>query len=276
MKNNIMRRGWVLLILVIVVINNGCWGRKFFHAPGASIETSAKVDSLIDLNMVLQRRVYALEKAISDQKDYSRGINAQSKLDLEELKDQLNALLQALDETDQGEAWTPRSGSGSIEEPVASQTSLPQDSVSSGEGEASPSDSLLKEPVISVPGPDVMCRQLYLDFSRMEYQLAIEESEDFFTEYPHHPLGEEVRFIRGECYMELKKYFDALKEFSSVLQEYPRGKKIPSSLLRMAVAYRNIGDDDLAAGVVRRLVREYPGSEEASVARERFGDMLDQ
>ncbi len=266
----------MLLILAILVIDNGCWGRKFFHAPGAAIETSAKVDSLIGLNMVLQRRVYALEKAISDQKDYSRGVNAQARLDLEELKDQLNALLQTLDETDRSEAWKPRAGSVPVKRPAAGQTSFSPDSVSSVEGKSSHSDSLLEEPVVSVPGPDVMFRQLYLDFSRMEYQLAIDESEDFFTEYPADPLGEEVRFIRGECYMELKKYFDALKEYSSVLQEYPRGKKIPSSLLRMAVAYHNIGDDDLAAGVVRRLVREYPGSEEATVARERFGGMLDQ
>ncbi len=276
MKEYMLRRGWVLLVRAIMVIHIGCWGRKFFLAPGTTMETSAKVDSLIDRNMILQRRIYALERAISDQKDYSRNVNAQTKLDLEELKDQLNVLLQVLDETDRGGTWTPRPRRESIEEPVSGETALSPDSVSSGDGEASPADTLLKEPVIMVPGPDVMCRQLYLDFSRMEYQIAIEESEDFFAEYPAHPLGEEVRFIRGECYMELKKYFDALKEFSSVLQEYPRGKKIPSSLLRMAVAYHSIGDDDLAAGVVRRLVREYPGSEEASVARERFGDMLEQ
>ncbi len=280
MNKSFLRRGWISLILVVIATNNGCWGRKFFHAPGASIETSAKVDSLIEMNMVLQRRVYALEQAISDQKDYSRGVNAQSKLDVEELKDQLNALLQAIDETGQGSVWEGRPATVRDERSAERQQPAVPDSSEAGDAGEDPSDSLADSltagKAVSVPGPDVMCRQLYLDFSRMEYQLAIEESEDFFAEYPDHPLGEEVRFIRGECYMEMEKYFDALKEFSSVLQGYPRGKKVPSSLLRMAEAYHSIGDDDLAAGVVRRLVREYPGSEEASVAREQFGDMLDQ
>ena len=276
MNKSFLRRGWISLILVAMAINSGCWGRKFFHAPGASIETSAKVDSLLEMNMVLQRRVYALEQAVSDQKDYSRGVNAQSKLDLEELKDQLNALLQAIDETGQGAGWEGLPGVVQDERPEGLQEAAEPDSVEAGgAGETTP-DSLAAGQTAVPPGPEVMFRQLYLDFSRMEYQLAIEESEDFFAEYPGHPLGEDVRFIRGECYMELEKYFDALKEFSSVLQDYPRGKKIPSSLLRMAEAYHSIGDDDLAAGVVRRLVREYPGSEEASVAREQFGDMLDQ
>ena len=43
----------------------------------------------------------------------------------------------------------------------------------------------------------------------------------------------------------------------------------------MAVLYEKIGENDLAAGVARRLIREYPSSEESAEARDRFGGMLD-
>ncbi|MCK4236298.1 MAG: hypothetical protein KAX38_04205, partial [Candidatus Krumholzibacteria bacterium] len=62
--------------------------------------------------------------------------------------------------------------------------------------------------------------------------------------------------------------------FSLILQMYPRGKRVPAALFRMAVSYESIGDRDVAAGVVRRLIREYPYSEEAGAAEERFHDLL--
>ena len=98
------------------------------------------------------------------------------------------------------------------------------------------------------PPPEELYRQIYLDFSRREYQLALEESESFLAEYPDDPLGEEVLFIRGQCLMEPTGYIDALKEFSTLLQRYPRGKRAPGALLRMAVSYDAMGQKELAAG----------------------------
>jgi tol-pal system protein YbgF len=125
------------------------------------------------------------------------------------------------------------------------------------------------------PLPEEMYRQIYLDFSRMEYEIALEESDEFLREYPGDPRTEEVRFIRGECYLELGKDHDALKEFSTILQDYPRGQKVPAVLLRMAITYEKTGDMELARGVAGRLIREYPDSGEAAEARERFGDSPD-
>ncbi len=126
-----------------------------------------------------------------------------------------------------------------------------------------------------VPQPEEIHRQVYLDYSRGEYQLAIEESQLFLDDYSDHPLVQEIIFIRGECFMGQEKFFDALKEFSRILQEFPGGKRVPASLLRMAVAYENIGETEVAAGIVRRLVREHPYSEEAALAEERYKDLLE-
>jgi tol-pal system protein YbgF len=128
----------------------------------------------------------------------------------------------------------------------------------------------------SLPTPEEMYRQIYLDFSRMEYEIALEESEVFLSEYPGDPMTEDVRYIRGECYLELDKDHDALREFSTILQDYPRGKKTPAVLLRMAITYDRTGDEELAQGVAGRLIREYPDSEEAAEARERFGESPDE
>jgi len=295
----------ILLVLVCAVLISGCWGRKFFRMPRETIDTSTKVDSLLRENAKLQKRMYLVEKTLEEQRDYTRSANAQLKIDLEEFKDQVNALLQKLGEVQSGSSReydigrVRTSDTASVETQAGDATgeenlhredreTVPEAESASeapspdtaavldaepGREQIDPADTAVVHFDRAIPPPDEIHRQIYLDFSRGEYQLALEDSELFLREYSDHPLGEEVHFIRGECFMEQEKYFDALKEFSLILRQYPRGRRVPATLFRMAVSYESIGEKEIAAGVVRRLIREHPYSEEAGAAEERFGDL---
>jgi TolA-binding protein len=251
----------------------GCWGREYWNAPEATLATEAKVDSLLGENAILQRRLYHLETMLEGQQEQLRVSGARTSMDLEEIKDQINALSVMIEEeryvSSQGNVRHPSAQVAAVQENAPSPDSLSGD----GGGAVSLPDSA--GPAISVPVPEEMYRQIYLDFSRMEYDIALDESEVFLREYPGDPMTEDVRFIRGECYLELDKDHDALREFSTILQDYPRGKKTPAVLLRMAITYEKTGDSELAQGVVGRLMREYPASEEAAEAKERFGGSPD-
>jgi len=240
--------------------------------PQNSLDAAAGVDSLEARVNRLEWRLYRLANELEKQREYSRRVSAERKMDMEELKDDLNAVIQLLSERSGGLAGDA-SRPGITRERVFPDT-LTGDSTLS---EAEQSDSLIPPDTtsITVPAPDEMYSQVYLGFARMDYQNALEDSRIFLEEYSGHPLEEKVFFIRGECFMQQKKYFDALKEFSKILKEYPDGEKVPGALLRTAIAYNEIGDRDLAAGVVRRLVRKYPDSEETSTAKQKFGDMLE-
>lgn len=262
----------VLSLLVFSVTAGGCWGRNFWRAQQATLDTEQKVDSLLRENAMLQRRVYQMEKTLGEQQDIARRATARTSTDMDEIKDQLNALMVAL------ETSRPPASGTSVRYPSAGEASreredVPPDTPEQG-GTTLPDSSVATRAV--PPPPGEMYRQIYLDFSRMDYEIALEESAVFLEEYPGDRLVEDVRFIRGESYSELGRHFDALKEFSKLLQDFPRGEKVPSALLRMAISYDKIGETDLAAGVVGRLVREYPASEEAAEAQRRFGDLLDE
>lgn len=257
--------------------------------PQRAINTSVAVDTLLAREKNLEERLDKMQKELKNQQKYSRREAARSKMDMEGLKDQLNAMRQALLESSRLDSFKkeatvssgrrgplPRAANRNKEEAedtlgaAAEYDSLSSDS----ETGAAPDSGVVSGPD-DTPSAGVMYRQIYLDFSRMEYQIALEDSKLFLDEYPDNPLAEEVIFIRGECFIEQEKYFDALKEFSRILKKYPEGKKVPASLLRMAVAYEEIGDSDLAAGIVRRLLRDYPNSEEAAAAEEEFGSILE-
>jgi TolA-binding protein len=290
------------LLVFLMMVEGGCWGRKFFRMPSEALTTSTKVDSLLRENALLKERIARIESTLKDDQEFARGTNAQLKMDLEELKDQLNALQETLREAEERSSSKPAErrritrpdtvrvqppaqsgGAGSTAAPPRAEASrgdtlqtlsqrVSQDSISGAGGEADTAGAL----AAPAPPPEEMHRQIYLDYSRREYRLALEESENFLSEYSDDPLGEEVLFIRGQCLMELANYLDALKEFSTLLQRYPRGKRVPGALLRMAVSYDTLGQKEVAAGVARRLIKEYPRSEEARAAEERFGAILQE
>jgi TolA-binding protein len=245
------------------------------------METSAKADSLLRVNSELRKRLETMERAYEEQQEYSRRTSAQLKIDIEELKDQINMLQEMIRYTGRsgGAAGiresTPPPGedAGSGEEDVLEQ---PRQEPAGGTADTLRADSVGTASPMTVPPAEEIHRQMYLDFSRGEFQLALEESEIFLEEYRDHHLTQEVLFIRGECFMEQEKYFDALKEFSRILQDFPSGNRVPASLLRMAIAYEGIGEREIAGGIVRRLIREHPYSEEAAVAEDRFGELLQE
>lgn len=283
-----------------MAIEGGCWGRKFFRMPAESMNTAAKVDSLLVENAALRARISEIEQTLREDQELARGRNAQLKMDLEELKDQLNALQEMLREaqdrspfkpverrrsappetsgaqgavrTEDRETTPARSPETSRGDTLETAGAVERDSLS-GIGGVTDTAGAFSAPA---PPPEDLFRQIYLDFSRREYQLALDESESFLAEYPGDPLGEEVIFIRGQCLMEQTSYADALKEFSTILQRYPRGKHVPGALLRMAVSYDAMGQTELAAGVVRRLLKEHPNSEEAKAAAERFSAIIQE
>jgi len=273
MRRQIIRIMAAVSLLAAPLLLGGCWGRQYWNAPEATLATEAKVDSLLGENAILQRRIYHLETMLEGQQEQLRVSGARTSMDLEEIKDQINALSVMIEE---GRQVTSRV---SVRHPsVQAQTdqndaSSPDSLSGGGDGAVSLPDSAGR--AVSVPVPEEMYRQIYLDFSRMEYEIALEESEVFLREYPGDPMTEDVRFIRGECYLELDKDHDALREFSTILQDFPRGKKTPAVLLRMAITYEKTGDSELAQGVAGRLMREYPASEEAAEAKERFGGSPD-
>ncbi len=268
----------ICLLAVSMIFQAGCWGRKFFKMPGESLETSAKADSLLRVNSELRMRLETMERAYEQQQEYSRRTNAQLKIDIEELKDQINMLQEMLRDTGRslGAAGIRESAPPPGEEAGTGGEDVPG---GSGTEQAGTADTLRADSAgtalpMAAPPAEEIHRQMYLDFSRGEFQLALEESEVFLEEYQGHHLTQEVLFIRGECFMEQEKYFDALKEFSRILQEFPSGNRVPASLLRMAIAYEGIGEREIAGGIVRRLIREHPYSEEAAVAEDRFGELL--
>lgn len=234
------RAAVVALLALAAALEAGCWGRSFFRAPTETLATSSKVDSLLRENALLRERIAAIELGLRRNEELSRGANAQLKIDLEELKDQLSAIQEMLRESQESTPYKPSERRA----PARSDTSRVRQLLPSGGGASTSASrtagadtarggaidttSIARGTVDSTadsagaaeapaPPPEELFRQIYLYYSKREYQLALDEAAGFLAEYPDDPLCQEVYFLRGESLMGLGNHLDALKDFSMLL-----------------------------------------------------------
>ncbi len=52
-----------------------------------------------------------------------------------------------------------------------------------------------------------------------------------------------------------------------MVDHYPKHYKVPAALLKQALSFLHLGDNEAARILFRKIVKEYPRSEQAPVAR---------
>lgn len=96
---------------------------------------------------------------------------------------------------------------------------------------------------------------------------AVLEFTDLIAGFPKHPLAENAQFWIGVAYFAQQDFRQALVEFRKVVDQYPRGSKVPDALYKIGLAHRSLFEAERAREVWGRLIRDFPGSEPARMAR---------
>ncbi len=113
-----------------------------------------------------------------------------------------------------------------------------------------------------------------------ETELAIGLFEDFRRDYPDSPFVPEAGEALSECSDRLaRKEFDAGRfyekqrrlrsakiQYEYVLNQYPETRWAPKARLRLGEVYRTREKWETASGHFRRVLEDYPGTEEATAA----------
>ncbi|MCK4390139.1 MAG: tol-pal system protein YbgF [Desulfobacterales bacterium] len=107
-------------------------------------------------------------------------------------------------------------------------------------------------------------------FDNGEYENARELFRSFLKDYPKSKMGDNAQFWLGEIYYRDKWYEKAILEYQKVIESYPKGNKTPSALLKQGFAFSNLGDEANARLILRELIRKFPNSNEANVAKKKL------
>jgi tol-pal system protein YbgF len=123
--------------------------------------------------------------------------------------------------------------------------------------------------------PEALYSMAKQRFDRGEYENARELFRSFLKQYPKSEMADSAQFWLGEIYYHEKWYEKAILEYQKVIEDHPKGNKTPSALLKQGLAFLNLGDNANAGLILKELIRKFPDSNEANVAKNKLKTLKD-
>jgi len=111
---------------------------------------------------------------------------------------------------------------------------------------------------------------------------AVAKLDGFAQSHKDSGLADNALYWAARCYVLMgdatpgrstEFYNQAISKFYDVGTSYPKGEKTPAALLEQGDLFIRIGDAPDARIVFSRLIRDYPRSNEAAVARQKLVDL---
>ena len=101
-----------------------------------------------------------------------------------------------------------------------------------------------------------------LEFYRKgQYDKALEALATFTARFPDHPNSENALLLRADCYVAQADFRRASETFETYVASYPKGAKVPDTLLKLSQTYGKLGDSAAADGAATKLRENFPSSE---------------
>lgn len=132
---------------------------------------------------------------------------------------------------------------------------------------------LEKSPEAAPENPEALYQKGLDAFNRGDTQKARELLTRFIELNPSHGMTANARYWLGETYFSEKKYDQAILEFQEVIKNFPGKDKVPAAMLKQGMAFKELGDKKSARYVYQKLVEDFPGSEEAKLAKVKLKDL---
>ena len=123
---------------------------------------------------------------------------------------------------------------------------------------------------ITPVSPEELYNTSRADFLKANYDLAIQGFRKYCQLYPDSELADNAQYWIGESYYSQQLFSQAVEGFDKVINNYPHGDKLVSAYLKKAFAYFELNQTARAVIQLQQLIREFPGSNEARIARERL------
>ena len=110
-------------------------------------------------------------------------------------------------------------------------------------------------------------------FDRKNYETARDAFEKFLETYPDSDKADNARFWIAEIYFNEQWYEKAILEYQSVMDNYPKGNKVPAAYLKQGIAFQELDETGNAKLVLKELIRKFPDTNEADIARKKINQI---
>ncbi|MDR1036550.1 MAG: tol-pal system protein YbgF [Deltaproteobacteria bacterium] len=107
-------------------------------------------------------------------------------------------------------------------------------------------------------------------FDQKDYPRAMQLFKDYLGAEPGGSQAPAAQYYIGECLYFQNQYEDAILEYQVLVSGHPKNNLVSAALLKQGLSFQATGDVNSARILYQKVVREYPKSYSAGVARERL------
>ncbi|MBF0164343.1 MAG: tol-pal system protein YbgF [Magnetococcales bacterium] len=106
-----------------------------------------------------------------------------------------------------------------------------------------------------------------------QYDAAKTGFQNFLKNHPKDGSADNAQYWLGELHYVQRQFPEALMAFNQVLLRWPNSAKVPDSLLKIGFSFFELNDLENANTSLQRLVKDFPTSPSASLAKPRLAQI---
>ncbi|MBF0190466.1 MAG: tol-pal system protein YbgF [Magnetococcales bacterium] len=134
---------------------------------------------------------------------------------------------------------------------------------------ASPSAAKPATPVASGT-PKEIYEAAFQQLKQGQYDGAKAGFQNFLKVHGKDPMADNAQYWIGELHYVQRQFPEALMAFNQVLLRWPNSGKVPDCLLKIGFSFYELNDMENANTSLQRLVKDFPNSSPAAVAKPRL------
>lgn len=255
-----------ITLSLIAILSAGCASNQELLRMQDDIDQiRAQVVDLERKDAALDNELERLKKAITGQIEAIKRSQADTLVKIDTLTTEVQILSEKLDDTN----FRISSLSQQVAGLQFRQPSIPQYSEQRTEPPQETTET--PQPFEETPSsPLGLYNTAHADYLRGNYDLAINGFKEFLRLFPDSELADNAQYWIGECFYSEGKFLQAVREFDKVITNYSQGEKLPSAHLKKAFSYFELNQIGQAVIQLQQLIKEFPTSNEARIARERL------
>jgi tol-pal system protein YbgF len=119
--------------------------------------------------------------------------------------------------------------------------------------------------------PNQLYDQAAQDLTQGRYAMALQGFREYLRRNPTSELADNAQYGIGECFFAQSQFDSAAISYARVEEGWHQGDKVPAALYKLGLSRDRMGQKDAAKKAFEDLVKRFPNSGEAQLARERLG-----
>ena len=251
------------LLVVFASLTTGCYSTQLTMLRSGLDSLRVQVDTLTVRDSIAYRVIADTRTELQSQRDLILSTRASSGSTLSELFDQISALQGKLDEVLHRFTTIAERSSGGAANPGPA--------VVPPAGGSAPVTPVNPPATISGGDPAQAYDLATRDLTEGRYGMALANYREFLTRFPSSELADNAQYGVGECFFAQAVFDSAAVEYGRVGEKWPKGDRAAAALYKLALCQERLGRSADSRKSFEDLVKRFPSSSEAGLAKERLG-----